>query len=95
MNDPARHFSKLAPLRRQLEEMASRYPSQNADYLALYEAVRALDRAALHFGLASLWFTGASPWGGGLPHRGCIPPLGPGLSEQGPRGGRETPDLIG
>lgn len=81
MTDPSRHFAKLAPMRRQLEEMASRYPSGNADFVALYEVVRALDRAAIHFGLAALWFTGRTPWGGHYPHHGCIEPLQP---EAGP-----------
>lgn len=58
MRQPERHFWKLATARFQLEEMASRYPSQNADYQALLKAVRTLDETARHFGLEALWFKG-------------------------------------
>ena len=74
MQNPARHFHDLTPMRARLEAMAARYPSRNADYQALEAAVHALDRAAVHFGLERLWFTATSRWGNKMPHDGPIQP---------------------
>lgn len=75
MQDPARHFAKLAIYRSKIEELADRYPSKGAEYEALAEAAHALDRAVVYFTGDPLWFAQVSPWGGRMPHTGCIPPL--------------------
>ncbi len=73
INDPGRHFMKLAASRRLLDELASRYPSKGPEYQALADAAQALDRAAIFFTQNRLWFTGMSRWGASIQHTGCIP----------------------
>lgn len=76
MQQPDRHFWRLAKARFEIEEMAGRYPSKNEAYQVLADAVHGLDKAARHFGLPPLWFKGTSAHGGGrLTHKGCVPPL--------------------
>lgn len=74
IEDPQRQFSRLTQYRWRLRDLTKRYPSHNADWQALQDAVDAIDRAALHFGLKADWWWATSSWGGKVPPD--KPPLG-------------------